>query len=132
MHARNGHAPYRDVADALAHWPETATAIAARLGPAGVEILAPHGLADLFALLARPTPAHRTDPAAMLARMAVAGANETRGWTRLMALEAQVERLVAQGEFEAALTKAGQGKSITVLVRRGEFAQYVVIRPAAR
>ena len=35
-------------------------------------------------------------------------------------------------EFEAAMTKAGQGKSITVLVRRGEFAQYVVIRPAAR
>ncbi len=73
MHARNGHAPYRDVADALAHWPETATAIAARLGPAGVEILAPHGLADLFALLARPTPAHRTDPAAMLARIAAKG-----------------------------------------------------------
>ena len=32
-------------------------------------------------------------------------------------------------EFDAALAKAGKGKPVTVLVRRGEFAQYVVIRP---
>ena len=32
-------------------------------------------------------------------------------------------------EFEAALAKAGKAKPVTVLVRRGEFAQYVVIRP---
>ena len=32
-------------------------------------------------------------------------------------------------EFEAALVKAGKAKPVTVLVRRGEFAQYVVIRP---
>ncbi|MBR0682175.1 nucleotidyltransferase family protein [Roseomonas eburnea] len=75
MHARNGHAPYRDLAEALAHWPETATAVAARLGPRGVEILAPHGLEDLFALIARPTPAHRAQPAAMLARIAA------KAWT---------------------------------------------------
>lgn len=73
MHGRNGHAPYHDLADALAHWPETATAIAARLGPGGVEILAPHGLADLLALVARPTPAHRALPAAMVARIAAKG-----------------------------------------------------------
>jgi hypothetical protein len=70
MHARNGHAPYRDLADAIAHWPETATAIAARLAPRGVEILAPHGTDDLLALVLRPTPAHRADPAAMRARIA--------------------------------------------------------------
>ncbi len=73
MHARNGHAPYANLADAIAHWPETATAVAARLGPAGVEILAPHGLDDLFALILRPTPAHRADPAALLARLAAKG-----------------------------------------------------------
>ncbi|NMJ44350.1 nucleotidyltransferase family protein [Roseomonas sp. JC162] len=73
MHGRNGHAPYADVEDAIAHWPETATAIAARLGPAGIEILAPWGEADLFARVARPTPAHRADPAAMLARIAAKG-----------------------------------------------------------
>ncbi len=70
MHARNGHPPYRDLTDALAHWPETATAIAARIGREGVEILAPHGLADLLAMVARPTPAHRARPAAMLSRIA--------------------------------------------------------------
>ena len=32
-------------------------------------------------------------------------------------------------EFEAALAKAAKGKPVTVLVRRGELAQYVVIRP---
>ncbi|MEO3472664.1 nucleotidyltransferase family protein [Roseomonas sp. CAU 1739] len=73
MHDRHGHAPYQDLADALAHWPETATAIAARLGPGGVEILAPHGLADLLSLIARPTPAYRARPAAMLARVAAKG-----------------------------------------------------------
>ncbi len=75
MHGRHGHAPYRDLAEALAHWPETATAIAARLGPAGVEVLAPHGLADLLAMIVRPTPAHRARPAAMLSRIAA------KGWT---------------------------------------------------
>jgi hypothetical protein len=84
MHGRNGHAPYHDLADALAQWPETATAIAARLGPGGVEILAPHGLADLLALIARPTPAHRAHPAAMVARIA-AKAWATR-WPALQVL----------------------------------------------
>ena len=70
MHGRNGHAPYRDLADALAHWPETATAIAARLRDGAVEILAPHGVADLFALVARPTGA---DAGAMHARIAAKG-----------------------------------------------------------
>ena len=30
MHVRNGDRPYADLADALAHWPETCTAVAAR------------------------------------------------------------------------------------------------------
>ncbi len=45
---------------------------------------------------------------AMLARIAAAGVNETRGWTRLMALETQVERLVAQGSFEEALAAVAE------------------------
>ena len=32
-------------------------------------------------------------------------------------------------EFNAALAKVGKGKPVTLLVRRGELAQYVVIRP---
>jgi len=55
MHARNGDAPYVSVADAMTHWPETATAVAARLVAGGVEISAPLGLDDLFAMRLRPT-----------------------------------------------------------------------------
>ena len=62
MHERNGHHPYRDVADALTHWPETATAIAARLGPKGVEILAPFGVDDVLGMILRPTPAINRHP----------------------------------------------------------------------
>jgi hypothetical protein len=74
MHERNGHRPYREVADALAHWPETATAIAARLGPQGVEILAPFGVDDVLGMILRPTPAFRTKPEIPLARL------EAKGW----------------------------------------------------
>jgi hypothetical protein len=74
MHERNGHRPYRDVADALTHWPETATAIAARLGPKGVEILAPFGVEDVLEMIIRPTPAFRTKPEIPLARL------EAKGW----------------------------------------------------
>lgn len=57
MHLRNGDAPYRDSADALAHWLETPTAVALRLNQAGgPELLAPLGTADLLALVVRPTP----------------------------------------------------------------------------
>ena len=57
MHERNGDRPYRDTEDALRHWLETPTAVAARLSAGGaLEILAPFGLADLFAPAARPTP----------------------------------------------------------------------------
>jgi uncharacterized protein len=57
MHLRNGDAPYASVSHAMRHWPETATAVAVRLGRLGsVEVNAPFGLDDLFALRLRPTP----------------------------------------------------------------------------
>ncbi|WP_426956034.1 nucleotidyltransferase family protein [Muricoccus radiodurans] len=56
MSGRNGDAPYLDIADALARWPETATAVAARWTGDGLEVLAPFGLEDLFGLVLRPTP----------------------------------------------------------------------------
>lgn len=62
MHIRNGDRPYRDVADAMTFWPETATMVAVRLNEARqVEIKAPLGLADLFALRLTPGPHFRTD-----------------------------------------------------------------------
>ena len=56
MHLKNGDAPYGDCAEALRHWPETATAVAVRLTGDALDILAPFGLGDLFAGLLRPTP----------------------------------------------------------------------------
>lgn len=57
MHGRNHDRAYHSVEDALRFWPETATAVAVRLrGPEQIEIIAPFGLEDLFALRLRPTP----------------------------------------------------------------------------
>lgn len=57
MHLRNGDAPYSSTADAMLHWPETATAVAVRQTEHGqCAIAAPFGLGDLFALVLRPTP----------------------------------------------------------------------------
>jgi hypothetical protein len=56
MHLRNGDAPYASTADAMRHWPETATAVAVRLSKTGsIEINAPFGLDDLFAPRLKPT-----------------------------------------------------------------------------
>lgn len=57
MHRRNGDAPYLSVAHAMTHWPETATAVAARFEPERIGICAPFGLDDLFTLRLRPGPA---------------------------------------------------------------------------
>ncbi|RDI57263.1 nucleotidyltransferase family protein [Microvirga subterranea] len=70
MHRRNGDRPYRDTTDAIAHWPETATAVAARLVQGRVEIIAPCGVDDLLACIVRPTPAFRTKAAVYRERLA--------------------------------------------------------------
>jgi hypothetical protein len=71
MHLRNADPPYANTAQAITHWPETATAVAVRLREGSIHVLAPHGLDDLFALTLRPTPAF-TGPkrATVLARIA--------------------------------------------------------------
>ncbi|SDD37491.1 nucleotidyltransferase family protein [Belnapia rosea] len=74
MAARNGDAPYGSTVEAIAHWPETATAIAARWTGDGVEVAAPYGTADLFGLVLRPASPARAE--AFAARAAA------RGWTR--------------------------------------------------
>lgn len=56
MHVRNNDQPYASAADAVMAWPETATAVAVRLGMDDViEVAAPLGLDDLFNLVVRPT-----------------------------------------------------------------------------
>lgn len=71
MHGRNADVPYRDAVHAMAHWPETATAVGVRLDDAGaIEIAAPFGLDDLFGLLVRPTPRFSGDKYAALVERA--------------------------------------------------------------
>lgn len=49
--------PLMSIVDAVATWPETATAVAVRLDPAGgIEVCAPHGLGDLLAGVWRRNP----------------------------------------------------------------------------
>jgi len=57
MHRRNGDAPYGSTFDAIACWPETATAVAARTVRGRVEVIAPYGVEDLIGMIVRPTPA---------------------------------------------------------------------------
>ncbi len=62
MHGRNADRPYQSVADAMKYWPETATAIAARIDCTGsIEVNAPLGLEDLITFQLRPGPRFRDE-----------------------------------------------------------------------
>jgi len=85
MHERNGDPPYRDTIDAMTYWPETATAIAARIEDGHVLIAAPHGVADLLDLIVRPTPQMRERMGVYRERLA---AKNWRGrWPEIRILE---------------------------------------------
>lgn len=73
MHQRNGNDPYHSTENALLYWPETATAVAARVGDNNaIEILAPYGLDDLFELCLRPTPPFEHEKLAVFRQRVVA------------------------------------------------------------
>ncbi|WP_035051893.1 nucleotidyltransferase family protein [Andreprevotia chitinilytica] len=75
MHVRNGHAPYREMAEAVSFYPEAATCLGARLQSDGsLALLAPYGLADAWDLLLRPSP--RNPDASELMSLRVSG----KGW----------------------------------------------------
>jgi uncharacterized protein len=76
MHERNGDPPYRDSEDAVRCWPETATAIAARLRDGQVQLLAPHGVDDLVRMIVRPTPLFRSKMSVYERRLA------SKDWAR--------------------------------------------------
>lgn len=62
MHLRNGDAPYASATEAMMHWPETATAVAVRLDEHDcIDVAAPLGLDDLFALIVRPSERFRSE-----------------------------------------------------------------------
>lgn len=56
MHYRSGFNPFTSSYDGVAHFPETPTAIAIRLINQELEVMAPYGLKDLFAMKVKPTP----------------------------------------------------------------------------
>ena len=89
MHTRNGDAPYRSTEDALCHWLETTAVVAVRLGGNGqLELLAPLGLDDLFAMIVRPTPhARARRPDAYRARQAEK--DWTARWPKVRVLQAE-------------------------------------------
>ena len=62
MHLQNGDNPYQSATNAMRYWPETATAVAARLRENGTcEIAALLGLDDLFDLVIRPAGRFSTE-----------------------------------------------------------------------
>lgn len=72
--------PAASLTAGIATWPETATCVAVRLTRDGlVDIIAPHGLADLFGLVLRPSPA--ADRQAYASRLAAKRHAEI--WPRL-------------------------------------------------
>ncbi len=78
MHLRNGDPPYRDSLDAMRHWPETATAVAARLcDDDRIEVITGFGPEDLLDLVLRPTPTGLQRLEAFWERV------ESRGWLRI-------------------------------------------------
>jgi hypothetical protein len=57
MHEKNGLPPFQSTEDAIAHWPETVTAIGVRLDDSdALQIVAPYGLKDLFDMVVRRSP----------------------------------------------------------------------------
>jgi hypothetical protein len=79
--------PYASLGAAIASWPETATAVAARLQQDDtLSLIAPYGLADLFQMHVRPSPG-LTDPSVFHARL------ESKQWrTRWPQLTVQFPR----------------------------------------
>jgi len=56
MHCINGNEPFTSTEDGIAHWTETATAVAVKLDGEEVKLLFCYGSDDLLNIVARPTP----------------------------------------------------------------------------
>lgn len=77
MHLVTGEPATNSLHEAVARWPETATAVAVRMHDSDtLEVIAPYGLTDLFNMVVRPSPYHRHHPASFRRRVA------NKGWRR--------------------------------------------------
>jgi hypothetical protein len=65
----NQNRQYTSTCDAIAHWPETATAVGVRLDKGKISVIAPHSLKDLLDLKLRMTPDFGDGEAAFRARI---------------------------------------------------------------
>lgn len=61
MHLKSGFSPFTSSNDGVAHFPETPTAVAARIYNEELEIMAPYGLEDLFEMQVKPTPYYKKE-----------------------------------------------------------------------
>jgi hypothetical protein len=85
MHVKNGDHPYKCTEDAIAHWPETATAVGVRLDDNNeIKFISPYGLEDLFQMVVRRCPIFR-DKEYYLSR--VEGKNWINHWPLLKIIE---------------------------------------------
>jgi len=90
MHRRNRDTPYTSATDAMRHWPETATAVAARRTMLDeCEIAAPFGLDDLFGLKLSPTSAFGIKKRALFENR-IKEKGWLTAWPRLRVISAQV------------------------------------------
>ena len=60
MHLKHGHPAYTSCEEALSHWVETPTCVAAKLwpNPGSLHIIAPFGVEDLMQFKVRPNPTY--------------------------------------------------------------------------
>lgn len=77
--------PLQSIQDAVATWPETATSVAVRLTPVGaIEVIAPLGLADLFAMVVRRNPRRVS---VEIYRQRVAAKQYLKRWPKVQIIE---------------------------------------------
>lgn len=72
MHTVNGEPKRSSLEDAIANWPEKATATAIRIDDSdgNILVIAPYGFDDVLNLVVQPTPYHAANPTAFNRRLA--------------------------------------------------------------
>lgn len=85
-HATQVGQPFRSLAEGIASWPEVATCVGVTLSGSGeIEVIAPHGLTDLFEMIVRWNPS-RVSRAVFTER--VAKKRFAERWPQVRVLEA--------------------------------------------
>lgn len=83
MHYKNGFDPFASTADGIAHWTETATAVAVKLDNDEITFLFCYGTDDLLNLVARPTPFFARKPEVEVFQKRVKEKNWQEKWPTL-------------------------------------------------